>query len=330
MSEGLQPETIVDQPIPLLTGSTTQSTGSSSSDGQSPLLVKDAPIKRNVIAVDTISTSLDTQSRAIKGAYVFEQMGSLQIGTFVSGTSGQLLISPDGLTATNSSGDTTFAIDGITGDATFKGTVQAGSLISGSLIIGGNNNNEGTISVLDASNVEKVLIDKDGITITDGKLTIQNSSGTTIIDSTGLVSTANFLINSTTQTTSQDITTQDTWTDLNGDELTLVVDRDTQLLIMFQAEFAVNATDFASDYYAQGQFAISIDGTRASYVTTTDQQKVGTMTPGENDAIHMHVVSTLAAGSHTIKGQGRIHKFSGFDPGLYIRLSTLSYIQFGK
>lgn len=130
------PEEIQDQPTPLLTGvSEVQTSGSNSyvtpSQGETPVRITDEPFQTHVIASAVIGTSLDTQTRAIKGAYVFEQMGSLAIGEFASGISGQILISPDGIVATDLHGATTFTLDGITGSATFKGTLQAGTVVAG-------------------------------------------------------------------------------------------------------------------------------------------------------------------------------------------------------
>jgi len=88
------------------------------------------------IANTVISDSFDTQSRRILDAYEFAKNGSLQVGEYEEGVSGDIRISPNGIVARNSDGDTTFTIDGVTGDATFKGTITAGSLIAGRTDIG--------------------------------------------------------------------------------------------------------------------------------------------------------------------------------------------------
>jgi len=49
--------------------------------------------------------------------------------------SGDLRITPNGLTARDIAGITTFAIDGTTGGAVFKGTVQSGSLLTGGVVV---------------------------------------------------------------------------------------------------------------------------------------------------------------------------------------------------
>jgi hypothetical protein len=90
-----------------------------------------------ISAKEVISVSLDTQKRKILGSYSFSETGAIQIGKYVSGVSGEIKISPDGLVATNKDGDATITIDGTTGDATFLGTIAAGSVVTGYLTIGG-------------------------------------------------------------------------------------------------------------------------------------------------------------------------------------------------
>ena len=82
-------------------------------------------------ANDTIGHSINTKTNKILGSYSFGKVGSLQIGSYESGTSGDIRITPNGITARNSSGTNTFAIDGTTGNASFFGTIQAGSIVAG-------------------------------------------------------------------------------------------------------------------------------------------------------------------------------------------------------
>ena len=124
----LTPTVIVDQPIPLLDGSQTAPSGTASASPETvlvPTTQVDQAFPQAIIARETISQSLNTESKRILGSYGFEQNGAIAIGTFQQGVSGEVDISPDGITAKNVNGDTTFALDGTTGDATFKGTVEA-------------------------------------------------------------------------------------------------------------------------------------------------------------------------------------------------------------
>ena len=115
------------------------------------------------IANTVISDSFDTQSRRILGEYEFAKQGAIQIGEYQSGVSGDVRISPDGILGRNSAGVTTFSLDATTGDATFKGTIAAGSLIAGRTDIGvanGNvwiDGNEVRIMISDGTN-DRILI----------------------------------------------------------------------------------------------------------------------------------------------------------------------------
>jgi len=88
------------------------------------------------IANTVISDSFNTQSRRILDRFEFAKNGAIQVGEYQEGISGDIRISPSGLIARNADGETTVTIDGTTGDATFKGTIAAGSLIAGRTDIG--------------------------------------------------------------------------------------------------------------------------------------------------------------------------------------------------
>lgn len=160
------PLVIVDQPLPLLSDSqpaasttaNTASTPSLSSNSTTPSSFPSNPNPQPIIAAETISQSLDTKSKKILGSYTFAQVGAIKIGEYVNGISGEIDISPDGITAINVNGQTTIAIDGTTGDATFLGTIQAGSFIAGdsSVIIDGTEN--GGRIVIFSSGVPVIVI----------------------------------------------------------------------------------------------------------------------------------------------------------------------------
>jgi len=119
---------------------------------------KSFPVKRT--AVELLSTALNTRSRKILEEFELQQSGGFQVGDFKTGISGDLRLTPNGLTARDKAGLTTFAIDGTTGDAIFKGIIRGGSLISETTIEGGSinvNNNftvdaEGNVTIGVSSN----------------------------------------------------------------------------------------------------------------------------------------------------------------------------------
>jgi len=112
----------------------TDATGSVNYEGKtvaspSTRVDKQFPVKN--IARETLSESINTRTKRILGNYTFGALGAISIGSYENGVSGDIRITPDGLTARNINGVTTFFIDGVTGDATFLGTISAGSVVVG-------------------------------------------------------------------------------------------------------------------------------------------------------------------------------------------------------
>jgi hypothetical protein len=131
-----QPEIIQENPFP---GEVAQSVLSENQGDTKENLTpttdkeKTFPIKK--IAIELLSTALNTRSRKILKEFDLQQSGGFQIGNFQEGLSGDLRLTPNGMTARNIAGITTFAIDGDTGDAIFAGQVRAGSTIVADTIV---------------------------------------------------------------------------------------------------------------------------------------------------------------------------------------------------
>jgi len=134
-----RPEEIVDNPFPGEEGATGADT-LAGTGGQvvTAEKIKDNPFPQKRVAVELLSVSLNTKTKRILAEYKFTQTGAIQIGELVQGISGDIRISPDGITARDASGNTTFTIDGTDGSAVFKGEIRAGSLVSGKVIVGNN------------------------------------------------------------------------------------------------------------------------------------------------------------------------------------------------
>ncbi|MCR4306241.1 MAG: hypothetical protein NUV73_04120 [Candidatus Daviesbacteria bacterium] len=132
------PDVIDDTPFPQEGES---DIASSQNTGQTyePETIKDQsfPIKRT--AVELLSSALNTRSKKILQEFQFTPSGAIQVGNYQDGISGDIRISPDGIVARDSSGNTTFILDGATGDAVFAGSIQSGSVITGQVIVGNNN-----------------------------------------------------------------------------------------------------------------------------------------------------------------------------------------------
>lgn len=149
----IQPETpFPGEPIILPT-----QTQPSTDGNYNPTTTKEKTFPKKRTAVELLSTALNTRSKKILQEFALQDSGGLKIGDFKQGLSGDLRLTPNGMTARNKSGITTLAVDGDTGDAVFKGEVQAGSLITGEVVVG---NNRVIIDVDDAG--EPTIIVNDG------------------------------------------------------------------------------------------------------------------------------------------------------------------------
>lgn len=154
-------EVITETPFPTDQTQVTQQADSLPSGTYSTTVVKERPLPKPRVAAELIGQALNTRSKKVLQEFDLESSGGFKVGNFEEGVSGDLRITPNGLTARDQSGITTFAIDGTTGDAVFKGTIQAGSLIADSIVTGlleVGYPDDGQIIVYDSSGLARVLI----------------------------------------------------------------------------------------------------------------------------------------------------------------------------
>ena len=137
MKDVYEPEVVQANPFPneVVSPITTSSQGTG--DTITPTVAKDSkfPVKRS--AVELLSTALNTRSRKILEKFDLEQRGGIQIGDFQEGLTGDVRITPNGLTGRNIAGLVTFALD-TDGNLTLVGELRAGSTITGQVIVGNN------------------------------------------------------------------------------------------------------------------------------------------------------------------------------------------------
>jgi hypothetical protein len=110
--------------------------GTSVAGTYSPRVIKESSFPTERIAVELLSSALNTRSKKILGEFQFTPSGALQIGTYTNGVSGDVRVSPNGIVARDSAGNTTFTLDGTTGSAVFAGTIQAGTVVAGQIAVG--------------------------------------------------------------------------------------------------------------------------------------------------------------------------------------------------
>lgn len=129
------------------------------------------------LITEMVNSKLDTQTKEILGAFTFGVSGAINIpGTGLAG----LFLSPTGILGKDSAGNTTFAISGITGAATFKGSILSGSTISAPVITGGtitggsitittalglviDDSGDITLNSVDGSTFSEIIFNKTGV-----------------------------------------------------------------------------------------------------------------------------------------------------------------------
>jgi len=149
--KNLKPETIPEVLFPGQ-GAVNVSSGGGADNPES---MPAQPFPSAVVANHLISLTLNSMSRKILGNFSFGRMGAITIGKYVNGVSGEVSISPNGITGKNSSGVVTFGIDATTGDASFLGTIEAtagyigGFTINSTYLVAGSGSNTAGISPSD-------------------------------------------------------------------------------------------------------------------------------------------------------------------------------------
>ncbi len=287
--KNFEPEIVSENPFPGEVVQPVLSQAQAVGEGNyAPTATKEKTFPKKRIAVELLSTALNTRSRKILEEFDLQQSGGFQVGDFKKGISGDLRITPNGLTARDIAGITTLAIDGTTGDAVFKGEVRAGSLVSDAEIEGG------SININD-----KFTVDAEGnVVVTKGNITVKDDTETTIIDATGLVSTANFAADSISQTASFSTTNQ-SFVDVTDMTLSFTLARSSKVLIGASVRgyspdssptnivTPISIIDLDGSQVAGEMSTPSIEETAGKYFTTSSTT----------------IVSTIASGSHTIKIQ---------------------------
>ncbi len=124
-----------------------------------PSVVKEKGLPTRKIAAELMGSALNTKSRKILKEFDFAPSGAIRVGDYKSGVSGDVRISPDGIVARNSAGLETIAIDGDTGDAVFRGTLQTGAVVSGLIDVGDNS------IIIDGESKRIIFYDDNGVPV---------------------------------------------------------------------------------------------------------------------------------------------------------------------
>lgn len=224
------------------------------------------------------------------------------------------------------------------------GSISFGQASGGTLTLGGDNNAGGIMSVLDSTGSEKVLINSDGITITDGKITIQDALGSTVLDSVGLVSENSFTFDSVEGSSSGSPISDNvgTFVDVTGLTLDFNLARTAHVLFLFQAGGFL-AKDIDDPTSVSGQIGLILDdvevgttlqveGFRHVAEWGADAQRGSddmVWNQGFPQIVSAHYADSIASGDHTVKLQFRTST-DGYTFYVWKQYSRLSYLILGK
>lgn len=185
--------------------------------------------------------------------------------------------------------------------------IATSATIRGDIILGGAGNVNGTLSLLDASSVEQILLDNTGITINNGKLTIKDGTNTAIMDSTGLIGSTQFETQSVRDANTFN-TTSSTYVDItNMSVVTSSFTRTIPAVCHIVANFRVDDT---GDWEGTGSIGLNLDGSipADSVSLTRDGYRSGTEQDGVLSSVSStHYYSTPSTGTHTYKLQARVN-----------------------
>lgn len=169
------PAEITDNPLPLeVTGESMGVTSDSTKAVSTAAKITDNPLPRKKIAVELISDRLNTKSKKIMAEFQFTPSGAIRIGEYVYGVSGEIDLSPIGIIAKNDNGDITFALDGQTGEAVFKGEVRAADFVvsDSNGLVSLSNFKNGTVSASDQQQTTSTsYVDLDSMVLVTPNLT---------------------------------------------------------------------------------------------------------------------------------------------------------------
>jgi len=200
----------------------------------------------------------------------------------------------------------------------------------GTLTLGGASNVSGVLSVKDASAVEKVRLDNTGITVNTGKITIKDDADTTMIDSKGLVSTANFDSGSVENTGQRDITST-TMVDVPYTSITTSsFPRTVKVLVIMNVRASLYLPD--TDEIQWGEVVLNVDGTN-KFSTIFDQTiqdtRMYTSSVFSFDSRDYSLtgagILSLGSGTHTFKIQAKVGGQT-----LRILSTSVIYVVLGK
>lgn len=198
----------------------------------------------------------------------------------------------------------------------------------GTLVLGGTTNGNGIFNLRNSAGSNVVTMDNTGLTVEEGSITVKSSAGSTVLDSRGVVSLANFEFGGTSLS-AEVTTTGTTYADLDGMSLTTSNFSGTRnVLILFTAQHNTYAETAGDVFTGDVNYIMDIDGTDETSMFMTKNASRGNQ---DRFSTHtMHLVKSLGTGTHTIKTQWRIANVSEGTPKASTFRRSLTYLSLGN
>ncbi len=181
----------------------------------------------------------------------------------------------------------------------------------GTLTLGGNDNGNGILRVLDSGGTQRVVFGNTGGTITNGNLVIENDSGGTTLDNKGVVSVTLLSSGAASKAAAYNqVVTGNSFQAVTDGTLTFTLERNAGVMFFAEAS-AYNANTVGVDAY----FAIVLNGTTDYYAFASYTGTITGLSSLRNNFTHQQ--NFLSAGTNTF--------VFGVNPGAAGSLTIYNY-----
>ena len=180
-------------------------------------------------------------------------------------------------------------------------TLSAIQALLGNVSVGGSGNGNGIIDIYDAANALKVILDNSGLTINGGKIVINDTNNSLVLDATGVKSTTQFINGSIIQGSSQN-TTSTSFVDISGTSISFTLPRVANVLIVYST-IGLNTGINGGNYNCLT--GLNVDGSITGGILYTPGVPINGGVGVQSTSAGASTVMQLGAGSHTLKLQLR-------------------------
>ncbi len=192
----------------------------------------------------------------------------------------------------------------------------------GTLTLGGTANGNGYFQIKNEGGSVIVTGDKNGITVSDGSIVINDTGGTLVVDSSGIKSTTQFP-NGGITVGSISNTSSTSFVDVPGASITFSLSRTANILVIFDiVGLHLSNSGAGGNCYT----ILNVDGTAQAKTLETPGRMAPDASTVYGQTAGASSILTLGAGSHTLKLQYRTTQ----NEDAYINFPSITYTTLGK